>query len=192
MITIAYTDLHGGENEIDTNNNGYVNWLEGNIDTYPCFIDPLNYDFALNAQSPCIDSGIDFLEWNGNTIIDLEEDDFCGLAPDMGCYEYGTVDNDEFKIENVKCKISNFPNPFNPTTAIRFTIPNNSRMDLTIYNIKGQRIREWKIDNVKCKINFIIWNGVDESNNKVSSGIDYYSLSVNGKTKAVNKCLLLK
>jgi hypothetical protein len=38
----------------------------------------------------------------------------------------------------------------------------------------------------------IIWNGVDEFNNPVSSGIYYYKLDINGKTEAVKKCLLLK
>jgi len=40
--------------------------------------------------------------------------------------------------------------------------------------------------------NSIIWNGVDENNKPASSGIYYYKLSVNDKTKAVKKCLLLK
>ncbi|MCK4357569.1 MAG: right-handed parallel beta-helix repeat-containing protein, partial [Candidatus Cloacimonetes bacterium] len=65
-ITIAYSDIQGGESAIVTNDNGTVNWLDGNIDADPLFADPESGDFHLTwanfpihdpTKSPCIDTG---------------------------------------------------------------------------------------------------------------------------------------
>ena len=66
QITISYSDIQGGEEEIVLNDNGELNWSEGNIDANPCFVDPDNGDFRLSwenypeddeTKSPCIDTG---------------------------------------------------------------------------------------------------------------------------------------
>jgi hypothetical protein len=91
--------------------------------------------------------------------------------------------------------LSNFPNPFNPSTTIEFNIePNqqNEQITLEIYNIKGQKIRQFKMKNPKSKINEIVWDGRNDQNQPVSSGIYLYQLNVDGKTEATRKCLLLK
>ena len=89
-------------------------------------------------------------------------------------------------------KLDNFPNPFNPTTTIEFSIQNNSRIELSIFNIKGQKIKTLTQNEFPKDQHSFIWNGVDESNNPVSSGIYYYLLKVNDQTEEVKKCLLLK
>ncbi len=91
-------------------------------------------------------------------------------------------------------QLSNYPNPFNPSTTISFNLQEEGEIKLEIYNIKGQK--------VKTLIAFpngglgtrdsVTWNGTDENNQPVSSGIYFYKLNVNGKTEAVKKCLLLK
>jgi len=92
--------------------------------------------------------------------------------------------------DNLNCK--NYPNPFNPSTTIEFTIKTNSKIELSIYNIKGQNIKTLTRNEFVEGQHSLIWNGNDESGNPVSSGIYYYKLSVNGKSEAVKKCLLLK
>lgn len=86
----------------------------------------------------------------------------------------------------------NFPNPFNPSTTIEFSIQNNSKVELAIYNIKGQKIKTLAQNDFNKGSHSIIWNGDNESGNPVSSGIYYYKLDINGKTEAVKKCLLMK
>ena len=88
--------------------------------------------------------------------------------------------------------LNNYPNPFNPTTTIEFSIQNNSKVKLTIYNINGQKIMTLVHNEFTQGNHSIIWNGDDESGNSVSSGIYMYKLKVNNKTEAVKKCLLLK
>lgn len=87
----------------------------------------------------------------------------------------------------------NFPNPFNSSTSIAYTIPRNSNVNISIFNIKGQKVRTLVNDRMQEKGNHkTVWNGKDRSNNPVSSGIYYYKLNINGQTKAIKKCLMLK
>ncbi len=86
----------------------------------------------------------------------------------------------------------NHPNPFNPSTTIKFSIQNDSKVELTIFNIKGQKINNLLNEEFVAGSHSIIWFGDDENNKSVSSGIYYFKLNVNGKSGAVKKCLLLK
>jgi len=85
-----------------------------------------------------------------------------------------------------------YPNPFNPSTTIEFSINNDSRVKLSVYNIKGQKVKTLANNEFGRGNHSIIWDGYDESNKFVSSGVYYYKLTVNGKTRAVKKCMLLK
>ena len=86
----------------------------------------------------------------------------------------------------------NYPNPFNPTTTISFSISDVSKVNLIIYNIKGQKVKSL-VNNVLYKGNHsVVWNGVDESGKSVTSGVYFYKLSVNDKSESVKKCLILK
>jgi predicted outer membrane repeat protein len=91
-ITIAYSDIAGGKKGIVTNNNGTVNWLQGNIAADPIFIDALAGDYHLTKDSPCIDAGTNYFEYDGKVLINLNDDEYYGTAPDMGAYEYGLRD----------------------------------------------------------------------------------------------------
>jgi hypothetical protein len=86
----------------------------------------------------------------------------------------------------------NHPNPFNPSTTIEFSIQKDSKIDLSIYNIKGQKIRTLAQNDFTNGSHTIIWDGDNNFGKPVSSGIYYYKLNVNGKTEAVKKCMLLK
>tara|TARA_Y100001970_G_scaffold294323_1_gene450557 strand:+ start:13587 stop:16652 length:3066 start_codon:yes stop_codon:yes gene_type:complete len=57
----------------------------------PLFIDINNYNFNLTETSPCIDSGIDFLTINNNTLIDIDLSEYSGIMPDMGYFEYSQI-----------------------------------------------------------------------------------------------------
>jgi len=100
--------------------------------------------------------------------------------------------NDDNISNNQAQHLTNFPNPFNPSTTIEFSILNSSKVKLMIYNIKGQKIKTLANNEFNKGVYSIIWNGDDESSNPVSSGIYCYKLNINGKTEAVKKCLLLK
>ena len=86
----------------------------------------------------------------------------------------------------------NYPNPFNPSTTIQFSIPKESKVDITMYNIKGQKVKTIAKDVFEKGFHKLIWNGKDSFGKEVGSGVYFYKLKVNGKDKSVKKCLLLK
>jgi hypothetical protein len=104
-------------------------------------------------------------------------------------------DNDAEPVELTPASVSinAYPNPFNPETTISFSTTYDAGItELSIYNVKGQRIREWKIENVKCKINEVIWDGRDgHSGQYVSSGVYLIRLS-SGDQNVTKKVMLIK
>jgi len=133
-ITISYSDIQGGEEEIVTNDNGTINWLEGNIDADPLFVDANNSDFHLQEGSPCIDAGTPFFVWEGDTLINLSPHEYFGFAPDMGAFEAPAP--------VIGPELSIFPaegfalvlHEENPETAVTFAIYNNGE-DTVSYNL---------------------------------------------------------
>ena len=96
------------------------------------------------------------------------------------------------EIINIDFNLYNYPNPFNPETTIYFETTNlheNSRIE--IYNLKGQKIKKLEIWNMELGINNVVWNGTDDDNQSVSSGIYFYKL-VSGDHQQMKKMLLLK
>lgn len=89
--------------------------------------------------------------------------------------------------------ISNFPNPFNPSTTIHFDLLKdiNEKVKVAIFNIKGQKIVELIDENMEKGPHLIFWNGKDSENNFISSGIYFYKISAD-ESIAVNKMILLK
>ena len=100
------------------------------------------------------------------------------------------ITNDELIITSYE--LNNYPNPFNPTTIISFSVPEENKIKLTIFNIKGQKIKSLINEQYSKGKHSVAWNGDDELGESVSSGIYLYELNVNGKTEVVKKCLLLK
>ncbi len=71
---------------------------------------------------------------------------------------------------------SNFPNPFNPTTSIKFGLPENGYVRLTIYSINGRKIRTLINEQVPKGYHQIVWDGTNESGQPVSGGLYIYEL----------------
>jgi len=197
VINISYTDLDGSETGIITQNNAVVNWLNGNIDENPIFDNFGNYPFAILENSPCINAGT--LDLPGG--IELPEYDLVGNPRiygetiDMGAYENQNVVVgilDESLIPITPRLKQNYPNPFNPETTINYSLADEGNIELTIYNIKGQKIKQLVRDQLSAGQHSVIWDGRDKNDKQVNTGIYYYKLRVNGKTEAVKKCLLLK
>jgi len=85
----------------------------------------------------------------------------------------------------------NSPNPFNPTTTIRYTVPRASRVTLRIYTPAGQLVRTLVDATLSPGVKHATWDGTNNKGNPVASGVYVYRLQA-GKESLSKKMTLLK
>ena len=103
---------------------------------------------------------------------------------------------DYHEIEEIKQNYTallhaNYPNPFNPTTTIAFDMAVDGVVVIDIYNIRGQRVKSLVNEYYRAGEHNVVWNGVDDNNREVSSGVYFYRMQTIGFT-ATRRMLLLK
>ena len=148
-VVAEYCDIEGGYEG------------EGNIDADPLFADGGNLDFNLtwanypaedSTKSPCIDAG--------NPEQPYFDPD--GTRNDMGAYYFEqmlSVNNpDELSHPENFRLFSPYPNPFNASTAISFKLQAASEINLSIYNISGQRVWDLEYRVWKAGTHEVVWN----------------------------------
>jgi hypothetical protein len=104
-----------------------------------------------------------------------------------------TLNSNNIVIPNIPLEnnISVYPNPFNPQATISFGITKDADIDLVIYNLKGERVKQLIQGSKSAGTHRIIWNGRDDNGKAVSSGMYLVRLS-NGAFKISKKIVLQK
>jgi hypothetical protein len=116
--------------------------------------------------------------------IDIKNgEDFFKVGINMGT-------NDEVPVYSTKLE-GNFPNPFNPVTTIRFSLGKTGKVELDVYNIKGQKVKTLVNSTLDVGNHEFVWDGRDNNNKSLSSGVYFYKLKT-GTLILTNKMLLLK
>jgi hypothetical protein len=87
--------------------------------------------------------------------------------------------------------LRNYPNPFNPETIISFIAPHSGNLTLSVYNVKGQKVRTLLDGFAAEGYHSINWNGKDETGFGVSSGVYFAVVQMNGKHQT-HKMILMK
>jgi len=129
------------------------------------------YFFKVTARDACLNTTVDSMTVyfnNGNNQIDEV-------------------------LQFADCGLTNYPNPFNPSTEIRFQISDINEIESTeigIYNIKGQKVKELPV-TLSGVEGTAVWNGKNNNNKPVSSGLYFYRLKTNNFEKT-NKMILIK
>jgi V8-like Glu-specific endopeptidase len=85
----------------------------------------------------------------------------------------------------------NYPNPFNSETAIRYQLPTAVPVSVTIYNLRGQQIRSLVAEIQNAGYHVINWNGRDEQNQPVPSGVYLYQFKA-GNFEVTRKMVFLE
>jgi hypothetical protein len=98
--------------------------------------------------------------------------------------------NDDQVVPVVVASLSNYPNPFNPSTSISLSLTKDSLVSVKIYNVKGQCIKTLWNGNVKAGTQDIIWNGTDNKGRSVTSGIYIVNMEGNGFTQSLKMTLM--
>jgi len=99
------------------------------------------------------------------------------------------------EVDSIKKNIlfNSFPNPFSNSATINFYLKNDGQSGyLTIYNVRGQMIRQFSLQSNKSGENTIIWNGKDQYGAQVGNGLYLYMLEIDGKTVATKKMVFMK
>jgi hypothetical protein len=109
-----------------------------------------------------------------------------------------TLSSDENNLESPHGfeLLQNYPNPFNPTTNISFYLNQRSSVKLLIYNSLGEQVKTLIDESMQSGFYTVQWNGKDELNKNVSSGIYFYKiLAYNNKNQnyqIIKKMTLIK
>jgi hypothetical protein len=188
-VVFAFSDIRDNNN-YDTNTS--IFWLQGNIDLNPLFADANLIDFRLKSMSPCIDAGIQdtIIVYNdGQDTIYIPQIDYIGAAPDMGAYEYGdpTIVKEQaiFTASHYSLH-QNYPNPFNPVTMINYQLPMTNDVELSIFNVLGQKVATLVSEKQNAGYHQVEWDA-----SRFSSGIYYYKIQA-GEFVDVRKMILIR
>jgi len=143
-------------------------------DTYD--LQPLSFDFS---QPVTYFLEIPTIEWDSITLF-FTDNGFQYVEDNIN----NTSLNDNIVVNSAF--VRNYPNPFNPITIIEYNIPNEQKVDLGIYNAKGQLLEQVLDQQLQSGWNTISWNG-----EKHPSGVYFYKLEYRD-VKIINKMVMLK
>ena len=99
--------------------------------------------------------------------------------------------NNNFPLIALTQLIGNYPNPFNPTTVIRFSLDTAKKVKLEIFNVKGAKVKTIINEKLDAGDHQVLWDGTNQMNHQVASGIYFYKMTA-GNYEKINKMLLLK
>ena len=92
--------------------------------------------------------------------------------------------------------LQNYPNPFNPETWIPYDLAQDAKVDIKIYNLKGETIRELNIGfqnagSYRSRESAAYWDGRNSAGELVASGVYFYSLDT-GRARAIRQMTVVK
>ena len=209
----VFADLNNDQSyEILVNSQtGYLYVIEANGSMYPNF--PARVDEQSNSACAVADiDGDNDLEVilggsNGVHVLDLAgvkgRNSFWMTAYGNNArtsnYEDGITAINDAQAKPFPSKfelLQNYPNPFNPSTTIEFSISQPADVQLTIYNILGEKIISMNKAINQSGLNSFIWNGTNRLNNPVSSGLYVYKITARFKNgsiySSVKKMILIR
>jgi len=192
-------DVSKIDNHLYVNNKGLSNInMKINDRSFELVADPTRRDYRGNRQympkfgDVCVEFGYYLTEENNHITIEV--------SGPMSASAHIVFSDDKLSITSSSLPqqfalYQNYPNPFNPSTTIEYTVPESFRdgakVELLIYNIFGQQVKKLEDDFKQPGIYSVIWDGTDEVNNLVSSGIYFYRIKV-GEHIAMKRMTFMK
>ncbi len=160
-----------------------LRWI--NLDTSSGNLAPGDsQEITINFDTNDIEAGIH----TGDIVISCDNWDTKIINVVLNVEEVGETDE---PINGIVELTGNYPNPFNPETEIYFRIPSAMDVELKVFNLKGQLVRNLVDSYLAAGSHSLIWNGRDNNEKAVSSGVYFYYLKVDN-TVQTRKMVLLK
>ncbi|MBS57402.1 MAG: hypothetical protein CL735_01405 [Chloroflexi bacterium] len=111
--------------------------------------------------------------------------EWTGPSTDLSVKDIVLITPEDYKLSQ------NFPNPFNPTTSIEYTLPIANQISITIYNIMGQEVANiLPLQDKPAGTHRVTWNGLDRLGNKVASGTYFYTMRYGNFVKTKQMTLM--
>jgi hypothetical protein len=143
-------DKHGN---IWAAGNGGVSWFDGTT-----------WATLTTANSGLLDNTITGIGVDSDGVV------WFGSQQGLVTFEYNETPYVEESEPKIISLYQPYPNPFNASTTITFTLPSRGFTSLIIYNLMGQKIREFATESLSSGTHSVVWDGRDNSENVVSSG----------------------
>lgn len=135
---------------------------------------PAGVDIDARFPNLSIYAGPGFPQFlNLNTVRGLENGAFLIRASGL-CTNVESVN----EVPNAFHLDQNYPNPFNPETTIRYALPNQAKVQLTIYDLSGRVVKELVSEKQSAGEHLVRWDGRGDSGHSVASGVYVYRLVV--------------
>jgi hypothetical protein len=130
--------------------------------------------------------------WERETSF-LDENSICAKVTKLGVYRLVYDANQEHitGIPKTYELSQNYPNPFNPETMIKYDLPEPGYVNITVYNILGQKVKTLIDEYQEAGHKSVNWDGKDDGGKEVASGIYFYKIKATGFEKT-KKMVLLK
>ena len=163
----------------------YVSWTSGTPDQYPESWWWMNHGqnvLALTYEDMnCDEAGLYDSTANAivRGIIDYLGLDFTGIAEEKGSILSG------FVLEQ------NYPNPFNSITTIQYSLPQEDKVTILLYDLKGSQIKTLINDRQVPGVKTLMWNGKNDAGKPVPAGIYLYTMA-SGNIITTRKMIFLK
>lgn len=137
------------------------------------------------------------MNYDGSTIIVGAPSDPSGGA--VYFFDYSSASgggrpellSDAPEVKSALTVKGNYPNPFNPTTVIKYSLTDESNVEVSVYNLKGQKVNTLVKDKQSSGDHEVVWNGEDSNGSAVSSGVYFYKIQTSKDTK-ISKMVLMK
>ena len=152
-----------------------------NVSQDPMFVNMLEGDFHLQEISHCIDAG-------DTTLTDPD-----GTVTDIGAYYYPqpTGIDPVLTIPVTHELLSNYPNPFNPSTNIEFVVEQSGLVNLAVYDMLGRQVAELVNESMQPGSYTLNWTAQNSNGMSLPSGSYWVKLSLNQST-AVHRIILMR